>query len=224
MVSAADAFEIAEVVLIASARFPAARWQQAFGHGRVLERDLGQAEVTASLSALLAARPRVIWLAAEPGWVEALEVLQRAQPQCPIVLVSLEPTVTEGLQALGLGIRGYAHALGTPALLQDVAQAVQHGGLWLGPELMARLLTRAVQITPVRRSESSDAALATASDLGLSQRESEVAQAVMQGMSNKEIARVLGITERTVKAHMAALFAKLGVRDRIQLVIKLRGR
>lgn len=224
MVSAADAFEIAEVVLIASARFPAARWQQAFAHGQILSPNPTQPGTQALQTDLPPKAPSVIWLAAEPGWAEVLQALQQVKPQCPIVLLSLEPTVTEGLQAVGLGARGYAHALGTPELLQDVARAVQHGGFWLGPELMARLLTRALQITPMDELEPTETSRAASSDLGLSQRESEVAQAVMQGMSNKEVARVLGITERTVKAHMAALFAKLGVRDRIQLVIKLRSR
>jgi DNA-binding NarL/FixJ family response regulator len=57
----------------------------------------------------------------------------------------------------------------------------------------------------------------------LSGREAEVAREVVAGRSNKEIARVLGITERTVKAHLGAIFAKLGVRDRLQLALRLTG-
>ncbi|WP_341643525.1 helix-turn-helix domain-containing protein [Thauera sp. SDU_THAU2] len=40
-------------------------------------------------------------------------------------------------------------------------------------------------------------------------------------MSNKEVARLLGITERTVKAHLGAIFEKLGVRDRLQLALRV---
>ncbi len=48
-----------------------------------------------------------------------------------------------------------------------------------------------------------------------------MALAVAEGRSNKEVARQLDITERTVKAHLGAVFRKLGVRDRMQLVLWL---
>jgi len=57
----------------------------------------------------------------------------------------------------------------------------------------------------------------------LTVREIEVARAVARGDSNKEIARHLGITERTVKAHLSTLFEKLGVRDRLQLALAVNG-
>jgi len=44
---------------------------------------------------------------------------------------------------------------------------------------------------------------------------------VAEGKSNKEVARALKISERTVKAHLSAIFEKLGVRDRVQLVLQL---
>jgi DNA-binding NarL/FixJ family response regulator len=50
-----------------------------------------------------------------------------------------------------------------------------------------------------------------------------VALAVARGESNKEVARNLGITERTVKAHLSVVFEALGVRDRLQLSIHLNG-
>ena len=56
----------------------------------------------------------------------------------------------------------------------------------------------------------------------LTERERAVAEAVAAGLSNKEVARRLDITERTVKAHLSAAFRKLGVRDRMQLVVRLR--
>ena len=58
----------------------------------------------------------------------------------------------------------------------------------------------------------------------LTKRELEVARLVANGSSNKEIARQLGITERTVKAHVGAVFQKLNVRDRLQLALIVSGR
>jgi DNA-binding NarL/FixJ family response regulator len=53
----------------------------------------------------------------------------------------------------------------------------------------------------------------------LSQREIEVTQAIAKGASNKVVARQLDISERTVKAHVTAIFEKLGVTDRLKLVL-----
>ena len=55
----------------------------------------------------------------------------------------------------------------------------------------------------------------------LTGREQMVAEQVALGASNREIAEKLEITERTVKAHLSAIFAKLGARDRVQLALKM---
>jgi DNA-binding NarL/FixJ family response regulator len=57
----------------------------------------------------------------------------------------------------------------------------------------------------------------------LTRREQEVARAVANGSSNKEVARQLGITERTVKAHIGAVFQKLNARDRLHLALIVNG-
>lgn len=185
---------------------PAARWREAFPHGAV-----------AGLDSLVAvARPSdAIWLAtAHPHWQELLGKLTRSLPECPLVVLSFAPDAAEAMLALEHGARGYCHALSVPTLLREVALVVHHGGLWIGSELMARVVDAARRKLPPPRA---DACLD-----GLSVREREVAQEVAGGLSNKEIAAKLGITERTVKAHLGAIFEKLGVRDRLQLVLRLR--
>ena len=57
----------------------------------------------------------------------------------------------------------------------------------------------------------------------LTPRESEVAEMAAKGASNQEIAASCGISERTVKAHLSAIFEKLGVVDRLQLALKVHG-
>ena len=54
---------------------------------------------------------------------------------------------------------------------------------------------------------------------GLSDRESEVLEALCQGMSNKEMAEVLFVSPETIKSHMGTLIGKLGLKDRTQAVI-----
>jgi DNA-binding NarL/FixJ family response regulator len=80
---------------------------------------------------------------------------------------------------------------------------------------MARAVVATARLTAIEPGQGS------ALD-GLTPRERDVAEQVALGASNKEIAERLDITPRTVKAHMGAIFDKLGVRDRLQLVLALR--
>jgi DNA-binding NarL/FixJ family response regulator len=115
-----------------------------------------------------------------------------------------------------VGASGYLHYLAVVPVLQQVSQVVEVGGLWLGVDLMRQLVfATASMIQPA--SEVSQLDL-------LSAREQDVAKSVASGKSNKEVAKELDITERTVKAHLSAVFEKLQVRDRLHLVLVLSGR
>ena len=114
------------------------------------------------------------------------------------------------------GASGYLHYLAVVPVLQQVSQVVEVGGLWLGVDLMRQLVFATANIIQVAPEK-------VHLDL-LSAREQDVAKAVAAGKSNKEVARELDITERTVKAHLSAVFDKLHVRDRLHLVLVLSGR
>jgi len=118
-------------------------------------------------------------------------------------------------QVLEAGASGYLHYLAAVPVLQQVSQVIEAGGLWLGVDLMRQLVFATAQAIP---------ALPSRQHLDvLSAREQDVARAVAAGKSNKEVARELDITERTVKAHLSAVFEKLQVRDRLHLVLVLSG-
>lgn len=137
-----------------------------------------------------------------------------------VVVLSAMPSGEQALRALEVGARGYCHAFATPELLREVALVVRHGGLWVGPELLARVIRAAA---PAAQADA-DAPAAGAVLAALSTREREVAEAVAEGLTNKVVAARLGITERTVKAHLATVFDKLGVRDRLQLALRVSRR
>ncbi len=121
----------------------------------------------------------------------------------------------EARAALEAGASGYLHYLAVPEVLQQVVTVVTAAGLWLGSDLMRQLITAtARQLPPTPQVDLSQ----------LTQRERRVAEAVAAGKTNKEVARELEITERTVKAHLGAVFDKLNVRDRLQLVLVLSGK
>lgn len=184
--------------------------RQAFTSQRWLE-AFPQAVVTANVHDAGPRADDLVWLSAElPDW--RARILDLVAAGCPVVVLSLQPDQNEALAALELGARGYAHALATPTLLREIDTVVSHGGLWAGAELMARLVGALRSRLPAQREAVLDV---------LSPREAEVAQAVAAGRSNKEVARELGVTERTVKAHLGAVFEKLGVRDRLQLALRI---
>ena len=189
---------------------------------------LSAAALLARLPALPAAQS-LIWLSAtDAQWPQVLRQILQAKPDARAVLLSGVPEPTEGLRALNDGARGYTHAYGVPALLQEVAVVIEHGGLWVGPDLLQRLVgsTNAALAAQQAVSKAQSPAVVTAGAGPnawslLSAREVQVARAVAAGRSNREVAAKMFISERTVKAHLGAIFEKLGVRDRLQLVLRL---
>lgn len=193
------------------------RWLAAFAQGRVLPAD--------GLSAWLHGHNvafDLIWLnAADPHWMAHVQQILAAEPQARMVLLSGTPTPQEGLVAINAGVRGYTHAHAVPALFHEVALVVEHGGLWVGPDLLRRLVgstSKALSGLDPQPAPGLDISDALA---GLSAREAEVARAVSAGRSNREVAELLHISERTVKAHLGMVFEKFGVRDRLQLALRL---
>lgn len=200
------------------------RLREAFADIAPLHAD----DLLARLPALPATQS-LVWLSnTDEQWPLALRQILQAKPDARVVLLSGVPEPTEGLRALNDGARGYTHAYGVPALLQEVALVIEHGGLWVGPDLLQRLVgsTNAALVArqAVSKAQLPDAATPSAGPNAwacLSAREVQVARAVSAGRSNKEVAAKMFISERTVKAHLGAIFEKLGVRDRLQLVLRL---
>ena len=137
--------------------------------------------------------------------------------RCPIIVLADEPSEEEALAALAAGASGYCNGHASPQVLSQVAMAVENGGIWVGQGLMQRLLGTAGRLLPEQGAER-----AAWRDC-LTAREQEAALLLAKGASNKEIARQLDITERTVKSHVSAMLEKLGVRDRLQLSLIING-
>ncbi len=108
------------------------------------------------------------------------------------------------LDALEAGASGYILKDATPAEVVAAVRAAHAGGAPLDPSAARVLLDSQRAQQPART---------------LSKRESEVLGLVATGLANKQIARRLGISERTVKAHLTAVFQQLGVTDRTQAAL-----
>lgn len=185
-------------------------WQQAFSNLKALR--FGD-------PAMVLPAPDIVWLRlrGDVPFREQLLAAREQVAQYPYVVMSDMPNDDDALAVFALGARGYCNSHASAAVLQQIASVVSQGGLWIGTSLMQRMVAMSAQaIAPAPKTPGKE--LATL----LTQRELEVAQIVVSGASNKEIASQLGIAERTVKSHVGAIFEKLGVRDRLQLALLIR--
>ena len=139
--------------------------------------------------------------------VEATRELLAANPKLPVVVLtsfSDQPRVSEALRA---GAVGYLLKDSDPRDLLAAVRAAAQGHSPLDPRVARALL-------PSAEPQS-------AAD-GLSGRELEVLGLVAKGMANKQIGRALGISERTVKAHLGKVFRQIGVSDRTSAALWAR--
>jgi NarL family two-component system response regulator YdfI len=135
----------------------------------------------------------------------AIEKLRDEQPHIAVVILTTfneDELMFRGLQA---GAHGYLLKDTDRNTLFNTIRAASRGETLLQPEIMARVLSRSNM--PATESKSS-------APVNLTDRELEVLKAVAQGERSKEIAVQLGISERTVKAHLASIYNKLGVDSR----------
>jgi NarL family two-component system response regulator YdfI len=135
----------------------------------------------------------------------AIEKLKAEQPGIAVVILTTfneDELMFRGLQA---GARGYLLKDTDRSTLFDTIRAAAHGETLLRPEIMARVLAHTA--TPGSITKPGEPAT-------LTDRELEVLQSVARGERSKEIAIQLGISERTVKAHLASIYSKLGVDSR----------
>ncbi|MDY0391547.1 helix-turn-helix transcriptional regulator [Desulfobulbus oligotrophicus] len=149
----------------------------------------------------------------------AVTYIKRRQPNCKLVILSDRPSETEGLALLRLGVIGYANSYTNPQRLQDAIRSIVDGSVWISQDLMYRLIT---QSAPSVSSTFQTQAIRTPQLNNLSDRELQIADLVSQGLSNGEIAVQLGITERTVKAHLGAVYAKTSTKGRLALALLMR--
>ena len=148
--------------------------------------------------------------------VGGVAALQRLRPPTKIVLLTSHPDEREGIAALKAGARGYCDREITPVLLGKALDVVQKGEIWVGRKLIPHLLEELTALT--EQQKDTPAELDSRLDR-ITPREREIVHLLSAGASNKEIAKKLNVTERTVKAHLTAVFRKLGISGRLQLAL-----
>jgi NarL family two-component system response regulator YdfI len=133
----------------------------------------------------------------------AIERLRKEQPGIAVVILTTFNEDDLMMRGLRLGAKGYLLKDTDRETLFDTIRAASRGETLLKPEIMARVLLK-----------TGEPGTGASAQTDLTGRELEVLKAVAQGERSKEIALQLGISERTVKAHLASIYSRLGVDSR----------
>lgn len=175
---------------------------------------VGEADTAAS--AIEKARgtlPDVVLLDLKLPDGSGIAVVQALQHDCPYSRVILLTAVEDEdalLQALKQGARGYLVKGISGQELKQVVRAIAGGETYVSPGMAGRLLKE------LTAGEGRPAPLGIA---GLTDRERSILQLVAEGMTNKEIARRLSLSEKTVKHYMTNILQKLQVRNRVEAAL-----
>lgn len=139
--------------------------------------------------------------------IEAIRRLRAAGLETPVVVLTSFAEAERVRSALEAGAVGYLLKDSEPRDVLEAVRAAAAGHAPLDPRVARALLPSADR---------------GASDVSLSGREREVLSHVAKGLANKQIARTLGISERTVKVHLGNVFRRIGVSDRTSAALWAR--
>jgi len=145
------------------------------------------------------------------GGAEAIANIARDCPNVRTIVLTVSEDERDVAAALAAGARGYMLKGSSGPDVVEAVKAIFRGHSYVAPNLAARILVSKAQIEVVVDDNPHD----------FTSREEEIFALVSQGLSNKEIARRLKCTERTVKHHMTNIMQKLNVRNRVEAVLKV---
>lgn len=170
-----------------------------------------------ALSLAAAEQPDVILLDLDLNGRKGGDLIPDLLAVCPavrvLVLTGLRDT-EEHRRAVQLGAVGLVRKEVAAEVLVKAIEKVHSGEVWLDRSLTATVLNEMAQAGRTRPADPEAARIAS-----LSRRESEVISLIAEGLSNKMIASRMNISETTVRHHLTSIFAKLGVSDRLELLV-----
>jgi DNA-binding NarL/FixJ family response regulator len=156
----------------------------------------------------------VIDLSSAHGGLRTLNEIRRKRPSLRLIVIG--PSGNDGLVIDSIigGARAYLDLSAGPRVVREAIEVVVSGSIWAPRRLLSKLIDRLLSA-----SESGANSLAP----HLTSRERQVMDLILLARSNREIARELGIEERTVKAHVGRLMRKTGAENRIDLSMRALG-
>lgn len=149
------------------------------------------------------------------GGVPAIEAFGAQHPNLPLIILSSSEDPHDVRRALSAGALGYIPKSANANTLVAALEMVLQGDVYVPPLLLNERPAAATVVDP---------APARGAGGRLTERQIEVLALIVRGLSNKEIARALGLSEKTVKVHVGSLFKALEVANRMQAANEARKR
>ncbi len=146
-----------------------------------------------------------------PG-IEAMRAIMNGSPRVKIILLTSTITTQQIIEALQIGARGIVLKDAVADHLQTSIRTVMAGDYWIGGQRVVNLLSALHGLmqqveAPQRKT------------FGLTPRELDVVTSIVEGCSNRDIARQYKLSEETVKRHLSNIFDKTGVSTRLELAL-----
>ena len=147
-----------------------------------------------------------------PG-LEAMRAIMSRSPRVKILLLTSTISTQQIIEALQIGARGIVLKDSVAGDLGEALKSVLNGDYWIGGKRVINLLTALHELM------QKAAAVPERKTYGLTPRELEVVTCIVEGCSNKDIAKQFTISEETVKRHLSNIFDKTGVSTRLELAL-----
>jgi DNA-binding NarL/FixJ family response regulator len=156
------------------------------------------------------------------GEFSLLSELCRSDPDLPVVVLSGSTDPAHMRKALDLGASGFIPKSSTGDVMLSALRLVLAGGIYVPPDMLKPPGGQSAPVTPQAPGTARAPATAAAAAAGLTERQLDVLACLVDGKSNKQIARDLVVSENTVKIHVAAILRALGVNNRTQAAVAAR--
>src|SRR5215472_3672265 len=147
-----------------------------------------------------------------PG-LEAMRAIMNKSLRVKIILLTSTISTQQIIEALQIGARGIVLKDSVAGDLSKALRAVMSGDYWIGGERVVNLVT-ALNDLMKKAAEAPEK-----KTYGLTPRELEVVTCIVEGCSNKDVAKQFSISEETVKRHLSNIFDKTGVSTRLELAL-----
>jgi len=168
---------------------------------------------------------------AMPGanWLDAIKKIHTAFPDTPIIIISAVFDKTILQQTLDIGVSGYIPKTASNNLIISAINLVLAGGVYIPHELLysvqnnsspATIQQQKEYISPLKTLEKLTANTTEHTQKGLTERQIDIVRCIAEGLSNKQIAYKLNLTEGTVKVHITVILKILNVKNRTSAVIE----
>jgi len=140
---------------------------------------------------------------------QGVSIIRNSAPAVPIVVLSMSENTKHMRDCLKFGANGYIPKSSSNSIMSNAISLIMEGGIYIPPEMLD-IITHA---------DTHDSTVATNKKKPtITKRQMEVLTLLAEGKTNKEIARILKISDTTVKTHTTTIFRQLGAENRTQAV------